>query len=215
MPTRGRQTWAWLSLQCFLDQDYSDKELVILDDEDDPSFPLGAEFDCVRYFREPQRNIIDKRNRVNELASGDLIAHFDSDDYSAPNRLTEQVAFMQFEQVSLVGFSSLLFYEPSTQKVAKYVGPRDYACGTSMLYKKSLWEAHPFRVPKPVPGADNPLAGSDNGFVREVRAMKQISATDAGNLMVARAHEGNMSPKRMYKFNKQLTLADLPKGFPR
>jgi glycosyltransferase involved in cell wall biosynthesis len=209
MPTRGRREWARLALECFLTQDYPYKELIILDDIDDPSFESIPTHPMVRYYCETRRNVVEKRNRVNELATGPLIAHFDSDDHSFPSRISTQVAFMKSKDKAVVGFCTLLFYEVQTQKVARYIAPPDYACGTSLLYTKSFWEKNTFKRPKLT------VVGSDNIFVRSARDAKELAAADAGNLMVARAHDGNISPKKMYQMNQQLTLQDLPAGFPR
>ncbi len=212
MPTRGRSELAKLAVECFLAQDYPEKELIILDDADDPSFPedFGANSPFL-YNRTSERMAIpEKRNRINEMAGGQLIAHWDSDDWSDPTRLSHQVALLGDKAVT--GFNTLLFYEPSTQKVARYIGQREYACGTSMLYRKSFWAAHPFRRQKHPRNLDY---GSDNVFGNDARDAKQIVCVDGGSLMVARVHGDQTSPTRMYKMNQQLTLADLPEGFPR
>lgn len=210
MPARGRQEWARLAVQCFLSQDYPAKELVILDDADDPAFPEGLSESGVRYHRTDTRmNVVDKRNAVNALANGDIIAHFDSDDWSDPTRLSRQVELMRTSQKALVGFHSMLFFEPVTQSVAKYIGARNYACGTTLLYRKSFWEVHPFSRPRLVD------YGSDNIFVRVAKETNQLASVDAETLMVARVHPGNTSPTRMDKMNRRLSPADLPAGFPR
>ena|SRR5688572_13015637 len=212
MPTRGRGEWARLAVECFLAQDYPAKELIILDDADDPSFPedFGANSPFL-YNRIPERLAIpEKRNRINALAGGELIAHWDSDDWSAPTRLSHQVALLGAK--ALTGFNTLLFYEPSTGSVARYIGKREYACGTSMLYRKSFWSKHPFRRQKFPRNLDY---GSDNVFGNDAREAKQLVACDGGRLMVARVHPGNTNDTRMYKMNEQLTVADLPEGFPR
>jgi glycosyltransferase involved in cell wall biosynthesis len=208
MPTRGRAEWAKLAVECFLSQDYPDKELVILDDIDDLSFSEAPIHPLIQYHRTDPMIIPAKRNAVNALTNGELIAHWDSDDWSDATRLSGQVAFMKSKGRAVVGFYTLLFYEVTTQKVARYIAPPDYACGTSLLYKKSFWEKNSFKRPKQTP------VGSDNIFVRSARDAKELAAADAGSLMVARAHDGNISPKKMYQMNQQLTLQDLPAGFP-
>lgn len=212
LPTRGRREWAPLAVACFLAQDYPDKELVILDDDDDPSFGPAdwLHEPAIRYSRLNRRlTLADKRNAVNTMASGELIAHFDSDDWSDPGRLSFQLGMMFESDKAVSGFNTMLFYEPSTGKVAKYIGNAGYACGTSLVYRRRFWETHPFRKPKLTE------YGSDNPFVYAARDEKQMASCDVAGLMVARIHPGNTSPNHMYKLNKQLTLADLPEGFPR
>lgn len=46
----------------------------------------------------------------------DIILHFDSDDWSHPNRIAEQVALLQSSGAECVGYNEMLFYrEPITQ----------------------------------------------------------------------------------------------------
>ena len=44
MPTRSRPPLSQVALDCFLAQTYEPRELVIIDDEDDPSFPIAESF---------------------------------------------------------------------------------------------------------------------------------------------------------------------------
>lgn len=210
MPTRGRQDWAGQALHCFLEQTYPAKELLILDDLDEPSFREAPQFSTVRYHRAERRTLIEKRNVVNDLAKGELIAHFDSDDWSAPERLSAQVGCLVLSGIAVTGFHTLLFYEPSSGGVALYGdGDTTYACGTTLLYRREFWASHLFHKPKLTE------YGSDNLFVREAADLKQLVSGDAKHLMVARIHPGNTSPNYFYKFRNRLTLDDLPAGFPR
>lgn len=206
----------------YCSQTYQDKELVILDDEDDPSFPYYRPTEdlfldeCgglhrLRYYREPRRNVIEKRNRVNALATGDLIAHFDSDDWSSPVRLSEQVQLLTKSGKALTGYHTIIFYEPSTQTVKRYVGDSRYTCGTSMLYRRDWWKAHPFRG-QPKLNVDY---GSDTIFWRETKNAGEVVACDGRSNIVARVHNGQTNPTAMYKMNLSLSLDDLPAGFPR
>src|SRR5262245_29017995 len=98
MPTRGRREFASQALACFLAQTYPAKELVILDDADDPSFPnkegLPRDDASIRYLVGARRTIPIKRNLIAEAAAGELICHFDSDDWQHPERLSTQVKFL-------------------------------------------------------------------------------------------------------------------------
>src|SRR6185503_427098 len=129
MPTRGRVALARLAVDCFLSQTYSDKELVILDDYDEPSFPDGITHPLVRYFRTEniRYQIPIKRNRVNALANGAVIFHLDSDDWSAPDRMALQVSRLEMTGKAMTGFHTLLFHEEQTGQAWKYTGRPAYA----------------------------------------------------------------------------------------
>src|SRR5262245_40359289 len=88
LPTRGRHDLATQAVECFASQTYPDKELIIVDDADDPSFRYGILRPDSLYVTSIERlNIAAKRQLCCEYTTGDVIAHFDSDDYSDPRRL--------------------------------------------------------------------------------------------------------------------------------
>lgn len=203
------------ALQCFLDQTYEDRELVIHDDFDDRSFPDGVDHPLVRYhisdYRHGRFNIPQKRNAVNQLASGSLICHFDSDDWSAPERIAEQVKLLKESGRACTGFHSMIFFDETTRKAARYETPiknppNFYALGTSLCYRRDFWHSHRYR--------ESMAIGSDNDFVRRTREEKQLVSVDAGTMMVARSHPGNTGAKNIAGSNYVSVSLDLiPTGF--
>ncbi len=211
MPTRGRVALAKLALECFLAQTYENRELIVLDDFDDISFPDGIEHPLVRYHRLSYLvgtgiNIPMKRNKVNALA-GDIICHWDSDDHSEPGRIAQQLKLMEESGKAVVGYHSMLFFDERRNEVARYVAPQNvYALGTSLLYRREFWEAHPF--------IEGRFTGSDTDFVRFARDAKQLATIDGGQMMVARCHDGNTGPKNIRKPGfVAASLSELPQGF--
>jgi len=92
MPTYQRRHFVSLSLRWFLDQDYPNKELIIVDDGEDQVKDLAAGLPGVRYISLPARiSIGAKRNVACEQARGEIIAHWDDDDWYASDRLRYQV----------------------------------------------------------------------------------------------------------------------------
>ncbi len=93
MPTYNRRPFVRLALQHFLGQDYPNKELVIVDDSDDPIGDVACDRQGVRYIHQPARTSIGaKRNLACLHARGEIIAHWDDDDWYAADRLRYQVA---------------------------------------------------------------------------------------------------------------------------
>jgi glycosyltransferase involved in cell wall biosynthesis len=209
LPTRGRRELAQKAVDCFLAQDYPNRELVILDDADETSFPEGVTHPLVRYFRtsanSERMTIPPKRNAVNALTEGSVIAHLDSDDWSSPDRLSHQMQLMEESGKALIGYHSILFYE-NDESLAKYNGDSDYAIGTSLFYRKSFWEAHPFEESK--------HSKSDNLMVRHARDEYQLHSVDAEHRMVARVHPGNTGLKQIYKYPfRKASLDMFPQEF--
>ena len=86
---------------------------------------------------------------IKQYGAADLIAHFDSDDWSHPSRLQEQVALLEESGKMCVGYGELLFWDtrPLAQRGEAWIyhnhDPR-WAAGASFLYRRELWEQQPF-----------------------------------------------------------------------
>lgn len=152
-----------------------------------------------------------KRNRLCEAGFSEFIAHFDDDDWSAPARISEQVAYLQANpSVHVVGYHSMLFHEPMAGRLwrADYKDnyPGGYCFGTSLCYRRSWWESHPF---------EDRMIGEDNAFVKCAGDAGVLRTFPAGQLMVARIHHGNTSKKET-KCGQytQVPLSELPEGYP-
>lgn len=87
VPTFEREAWLQRVYRCFRCQTQADIELLILDDSPQRSqFFAQLADDRVRYSHCPQRLTTGaKRNRLLQDASGDVIVHFDDDDFYAPH----------------------------------------------------------------------------------------------------------------------------------
>lgn len=181
MPTRARPTFAREAVEVFLAQTWPNRELVIVDDEDEPSFPGGINGADVRYERlRIKLSIGAKRNVACSRAAGEIIVHFDDDDWSAPERITDQVERLMASGRELTGYNEMLFTDGA--RWWQYAGPKDYILGTSLCYRKTLWERRPFQ--------DSQI-GEDLAFQLGVPK----TAVPAGEVMWARTHPGNTSPR--------------------
>jgi len=116
MPTRNRRAFVAQAISYFLRQDYEAKELIVLDDGDDSVADLIPSDPRIHYVRLPQRLTLGaKRNRCVELAHGDLIMHWDDDDWHAPQRITLQYEALRAANAEICGLRQMLFFEPATQ----------------------------------------------------------------------------------------------------
>ncbi len=128
------------------------------------------------------------RNVGCEHARGEVIATFDDDDYSAPDRLAFQVRMLLDSGKCVVGFRTVKFTDGHRWWL--YTGGRDYAVGTSLVYRRDWWQRHRFPEIQ---------VGEDTGFVGTARARSQIAVADAGELMYATIHPQNTSPRELKK----------------
>jgi hypothetical protein len=99
------------------------------------------------------------RNEANTCANADIILHWDSDDWSHPNRIAEQVALLQSSGAACVGYNEMLFWDARaavevdlSTDTATDIGEAwlyrtavpNYAIGTSMCYWRETWQRNPF-----------------------------------------------------------------------
>ena len=186
MPTRGRPDFAVDAVSCFRCQTWLEKELVIIDDADNPSFPVPPEYPNIRYERLAKRLPLGaKRNICCSRAAGEILCHWDDDDWSAPERLADQIARLGTGQIT--GYHSMRFTDGS--RWWHYSGAEDYALGTSLMYRRSYWEQNPFKSDCSV--------GEDGHFIAPARKFGTIISADAGGMMFATIHHGNSSPRNL------------------
>ncbi len=118
MLASGREEMVARAVRCFQTQTYRNKRLLVLDNGrpwlkavyPPPPIPEnGVYVTC------DPASIGVLRNRANKhathLTGADIIAHWDSDDWSHPNRIAEQVALLQSSGAECVGYNEMLFWK--------------------------------------------------------------------------------------------------------
>jgi glycosyltransferase involved in cell wall biosynthesis len=185
--TRNRRAWLPKAIQCFLSQTYKVSQLLVVAEGPDVRdlVPRDPRIHLI-HLSERTWSIGEKRNYACERATGDIICHWDDDDWSAPDRLADQLARLQQTGCAVTGYHSMRFTDGAHWW--KYAGTKTYALGTSLCYHRSWWDAHRFQ-PKNV--------GEDNYFVEQACAAKTLASVDAGELMHATIHDANTSPRRI------------------
>ena len=184
MPTRRRPALSWVALDCFRAQTYESREILILDDEDDPSFQDVSLEPAARYLRLPRLSIGAKRNVLCEAARGEIIIHWDSDDWSAPERISDEVERLLASGKSMAGYHSLLFWDDRNSLGYRWTGPNGYACGASLCYYREFWAAHNF--------PDISVA-EDKAMVLKAQKAASIATADGRQMLIARVHGANTS----------------------
>lgn len=189
MPTCDRRTFVTRAIRYFLDQDYPNKELIVVDDGVGAVGDLLTADPRLRYFRLPHRATVGaKRNLACEQAAGSLIAHWDDDDWHAPRRLRKQVEAMQRAGADLCGLRTLLFYDTRTGGGWRYTHPeshRPWLAGSSLLYTRAFWANHRFPPTN---------IGEDSQFVAQAVPGRLVSLPDF-TVHVGIIHDQNVSPK--------------------
>ena len=214
--TADRRDFVRAALKCFVAQDWPHKELVVIDDGADPVGDLCRSVPGCRYIHlagaqlpiGARQKIGVKRNLGAEAAAGEIICHWDDDDWSAPGRIRDQVERLMASGKSVTGYHSMLFWDGA--EVFRYKGPDDYSVGSALCYGKEFWQKHQFV-------AEDHRRWEDNVFVQDARNENQIISVDAGTMMVARIHAGNTAPKKPRENPRQwglVSIDQLPEAFP-
>ncbi|MGD8739018.1 MAG: glycosyltransferase [Desulfobacterales bacterium] len=97
IPTYNRGWIVKEAIDSVLDQDFSDYELIVVDDgsDDNTREILGAYGTAITVLQQPNRGVSAARNRGIAAAAGGLIAFLDSDDLWLPGKLKTQVKFFE------------------------------------------------------------------------------------------------------------------------
>jgi hypothetical protein len=191
--TADRQQYTDRAVRNFLAQSYPNKSMLILDNGIVPyRWPIGRGISVVRKPVNP-KTIGMLRNVVNGLAQmADIIATWDSDDYSHPLRLAWQV--QQIKQTpfggampEVVGYRTMLFWRKSDQTAWLFQHQTPgYAVGTSLMYWRKTWEANPFSELN---------IGEDFTWLRDKVGYENCGSVDGffhdEPAMVAEIHESN------------------------
>ncbi len=205
MPTYNRRAFAPLALEYFRRQTYPNRELIVVDDGSDPVGDLvdswatdagaanGSRGVSVRYVRLHRRHTVGaKRNIACEAARGDVVLHWDDDDWHAPRRIAFQVDALAASGLEICGLQRLLFYDVDRGRAHAYQNDAPvrssrpfWLSGSTLCYTKELWRSNPF------PDQD---VGEDVRFASRVR--ERALVLDDNTFHVGIIHGQNVSPKR-------------------
>jgi len=187
------------AIRCFQAQTYGPKELVVLRSGPDAECPLSSVEDWnhnEHCFHVPLGlSIGELRNVAIRESRGSVIAHFDDDDWSHPDRLARSMELIDAGD-ELVGSSRVIFTDgtrrwlydgyaaaPYAHPTGEKVGPR-YVGGT-LVYRRRLWEGQPF---------DDVMMGEDTRFMAHHYYARVANLNDE-SLYVARISDDNTSVK--------------------
>ncbi|NTX01780.1 glycosyltransferase [Myxococcus sp. CA040A] len=192
MPTFNRRQFVPLAVRWFLAQDWPEKELIIVDDGTQPVEDLLPEDPRIRYLRLERRHSVGaKRNLACQSARGELIVHWDDDDWSAPRRLRYQATSLLDAGASVCGLTRVYYHQPATDRSWQYVypaGQRPWVSGNTLCYTKSFWSRNPF--PDINIGEDARFLWSDPS--------RKLLVLDDPSFFVACIHDANVDPKRVH-----------------
>ena len=149
MPTFDRRAFIPQAIHCFLAQDYPHLELVVVDDGSDPIADLLPSDPRILYIRtEPRMTVGAKRNLACERARGEIIVHWDDDDWYPPSararagrrRCASAVPTSAARASSTSSIASPAAPGATATPAARRHGSR----GTTLAYRREAWERNRF-----------------------------------------------------------------------
>lgn len=152
-PTYNRRAFIPAAIQCFKAQTYPQNliEWIILDDGTDKVGDLfaAAGLANVRYIALPAGERLPigaKRNRLNDLATGEIVVAWDDDDYYPPERIRKAVTTLRSSpgyRAPVIGTSGLYLYFTDRDEIW-FVAPRgqNHCTNASMAYWRSYCKTH-------------------------------------------------------------------------
>ena len=206
MLTKDRPEMAARAVRAFREQAYQNKAIVVLDTGKIsaglgigllvgiPQPPSDAYWHPECAERTRPYSIGDLRNYACSLQrDAEIFVHWDDDDWSHPNRITEQVAHLQSSGADVVGYDELLFWRTygTHENGEVWIYRNKLAkAGTSFCYWRKTWEARPFPdLPRPERGA----CGEDWEWAAGLN-MARVSGVGDEPRIIASIHGGNTSP---------------------
>jgi glycosyltransferase involved in cell wall biosynthesis len=198
-PTYNRRRFMPFAIQFFKAQSYPQDrmEWIIMDDGTDK---IGDLFDPkktglknVRYIAVPdgvKLKIGAKRNRMNEVAKGDICVCMDDDDYYPPNRVSDAVFRLRSglkQKIPMVAASEIYLYFTDRDEIWK-AGPYNKNHGTNgtMAYWHSYFKDHKYD--------ENAEKAEERSFTNDWKApMLQL---DGMKTMLVMCHNFNTFDKR-------------------
>ena len=191
MPTHNRRSFVPQALRCFLRQDYSKLELLVVDDGTEPVADLVPNNDRIRYVRFDQKLTIGaKRNLACEKARGEFIVHWDDDDWYPSWRVRAQMRAMLDRGADICGSSRVAYFDPARDQAWEYRYPSakgPWVAGNTLAYRKRFWSSHKF---------PDIQVGEDSRFVWSSKGRAIADLADPG-LCVATVHSNNTSRKNV------------------
>ncbi|WKZ32623.1 MAG: GNAT family N-acetyltransferase [Thermodesulfobacteriota bacterium] len=121
IPTYNRARLVCLAIDSILAQDYTDYEIIVVDDgsTDGTSKALEKYSGSIRYIRQENRGFGAARNRGLAEAKGEYLAFLDSDDLWTAGKLSIQVEIMDRLSETAFAFSDFTILKPSGDLISE------------------------------------------------------------------------------------------------
>jgi len=185
--TAKRIKYIPLALRVWWEQTYANSELIIVTEDDLSDFiPVHPRIKVI--LCEPA-TVGKKRNIACNAAKGEIIVHFDDDDWYGPTRVEDYVKLLiKNSDIYVIGYNRARYYEVDTKIARTYTFPRKWVSGSSLCYRKSFWETNKF---------PDISVGEDNAFIEKTPPIR-IMSLDGYDSHILRDHNENTWNRKKY-----------------
>jgi glycosyltransferase involved in cell wall biosynthesis len=146
-PTHNRRFFIPQFLKIVRNQIYNGPiEILIADDGTDPIYDLVKNDSSFKYIRFNEKKPLGyKRNLLASEAKGEILIHFDDDDYYPPSRVSHAVESLMKSEKLIAGSSLCHIYDTSLKKIF-VSGPfgQNHATAGTFAYKKEYIKNNKF-----------------------------------------------------------------------
>ena len=190
MVTANRRNLAQRAVQCFLDQTYENKELVIVDDGEEDYAPIlnkipADQVSYIKLEKEPDFVLGKLRNKSLEYASGDYLIQWDDDDWYHADRIKIQAEILDQGYDACCLSSALMHLDSPEFMDHPYVGILPDGIPGSIMHRKS----NTIRYPET-------RRAEDTVYLNEWMKLRYFKLDDSFNFLFLRAFHGSNTWER-------------------
>jgi glycosyltransferase involved in cell wall biosynthesis len=218
IPCYNADRWIAQAIQSALDQTYSNKEVIVVDDgSSDRSLDVIKSFgDRIRWESQPNRGGNITRNRLLELSTSEWIQYLDADDYLLPDKIEKQLQFLSKTQQADIIYSPSIFEywdgNHSRQEVLTIPEPHDPwillarwylpQTGSPLWKKQAILDAEGWKP-------DQPCCQEHELYLRLLKAGKQFKhCPDASSIYRQWSESTVCKRDKSETFRQRLVIED-------
>lgn len=185
MVTGNRKKIARRAVKCFLDQNYPNKELVILDDGDEDYSEILSDIpkgDChyIKIQKQEGTYLGGLRNMILDAATGDYLVQWDDDDWYHPERINIQAGYLDRGYDACWLSSTLMHIDTEKHKDFPFLGGLPDGVPGSIMHKNDTSIRYP-----------NIVRGEDTIYQKDWMKKKWIKLPEEYSHLFIRCYHGN------------------------
>lgn len=147
MATGGRRRFVPQAIRCFQRQTYPSRELILVDDGDEPCDDLlPTDDERIHYLRLPQTTRLGRKLNLGiERARGSILQKLDDDDFYHPEFLSTMVKALppEDEEPAIAALDRFVVLLAATGELRD--SGSGWSAGPTLCFHRSVWERVPFR----------------------------------------------------------------------